>query len=120
MFIEALFQPLRLKSLELPNRIVMAPMTRSHSPGGAPPQAVSEYYARRAAGGVGLIISEGTVIERPASTNDPKVPHFWGEDALAGWKRVIDAVHAAGGRMAPQLWHVGSVRYPGAPWEPPG
>ena len=118
MSVDALFRPFRLKSIDLPNRIVMAPMTRSHSPGGVPGPDVAAYYRRRAAAGVGLIISEGTVIERPASSNDPKVPRFWGEDALAGWKRVIDEVHAAGGLMAPQLWHVGSVRSAGQTWEP--
>ena len=110
MSVDALFRPFKLKSLDLPNRIVMAPMTRSHSPGGVPGPDVAAYYRRRAAAGVGLIISEGTLIERPASGNDPKVPRFWGQDALAGWKRVIDQVHDAGGLMAPQLWHVGSVR----------
>ncbi len=120
MPLEALFRPFRLKSLELVNRIVMAPMTRSHSPGGVPGPDVAAYYARRARAGVGLIVSEGTVIERPASSNDPKVPRFWGEDALAGWKRVIDQVHAEGGKMAPQLWHVGSVRNPAQSWTPPG
>ena len=118
MSVDALFRPFRLKSLDLPNRIVMAPMTRSHSPGGVPGPDVAAYYRRRAEAGVGLIVSEGTLIERPASGNDPKVPRFWGEDALAGWKRVIDDVHAAGGLMAPQLWHVGSVRSRDQTWEP--
>ncbi|HEY5412708.1 MAG TPA: 12-oxophytodienoate reductase, partial [Caulobacteraceae bacterium] len=118
MSVEALFQPFRLKSLQLKNRIVMAPMTRSHSPGGLPTQAVADYYARRGGAEVGLIVSEGTAIERAASANDPQVPRFWGEDALAGWKRVIDEVHAAGGVMAPQLWHVGSVKSPNQTWEP--
>ena len=118
MSVESLFQPFRLKSLALKNRIVMAPMTRSFSPGGAPTPEVAAYYARRAAADVGLILSEGTVVERPASSNDPGVPRFWGEDALAGWKQVIDAVHAAGGRMAPQLWHVGAVRHPERAFEP--
>ena len=118
MSVDALFRPFRLKSLDLPNRIVMAPMTRSHSPGGVPGPDVAAYYRRRAEAGVGLIVSEGTLIERPASGNDPKVPRFWGEDALAGWKRVIDEVHAAGGLMAPQLWHVGSVRGRDQTWEP--
>ncbi len=120
MSVEALFRPFRLKSLELKNRIVMAPMTRSRSPGGVPTREVADYYARRAAAEVGLIVSEGTVIERPSSSNDPAVPRFWGEDALAAWKQVIDAVHAAGGVMAPQLWHVGAVRNVGSDWEPPG
>ena len=120
MSAEALFRPFKLKSLELKNRIVMAPMTRSRSPGGVPTREVADYYARRAGAEVGLIFSEGTGIERPSSLNDPMVPRFWGEDALQGWKRVIDAVHAAGGVMAPQLCHVGAVRNRGSDWEPPG
>ena len=100
-----LFQPFRLKSLELKNRMVMAPMTRSFSPGGVPASNVADYYARRAAGEVGLIVSEGTVVNRPASSNDPNIPRFYDEQPLRGWKAVIDKVHAAGGVMAPQLWH---------------
>jgi len=115
-----LFQPFVHKTLKLPNRIVMAPMTRSFSPGGVPTQAVAEYYRKRAAAAVGLIVSEGTVVERPASSNDPDVPRFWGDDALAGWQNVIDTVHGAGGAMAPQLWHVGAVRNRRTTWLPPG
>src|SRR5688500_17038225 len=92
-----LFQPFEFKGLSLKNRIVMAPMTRSFSPGGAPTPEVAAYYARRAAADVGFIISEGTGVNRPASLNDPDVPRFHGEAELAGWKRVIDQVHAAGG-----------------------
>jgi 2,4-dienoyl-CoA reductase-like NADH-dependent reductase (Old Yellow Enzyme family) len=113
---EALFRPFRHRSLDLPNRIVMAPMTRSMAPGGIPGEANSAYYRRRAEGGVGLILSEGTVVDRPSSRNDPGIPFFHGEAALAGWKGVIDAVHAAGGRMGPQLWHTGAT-FSG--WEPP-
>ena len=116
---QALFQPFTLKSLHLPNRIVMAPMTRSFSPGGVPNDAVAEYYRKRAASAVGLIVSEGTVVERPAASNDPNVPRFWGDDALAGWQKVIDTVHGAGGLMAPQLWHVGAVRNRRLEWQPP-
>jgi 2,4-dienoyl-CoA reductase-like NADH-dependent reductase (Old Yellow Enzyme family) len=104
-----LFQPFRLKSLTLKNRIVMAPMTRSFSPGRVPTAAVAEYYARRSEGEVGLIVSEGTVVNRPASSNDPDIPHFYGEKSLDGWKKVINKVHAGGGVMAPQLWHMGVV-----------
>ncbi|QMW22569.1 NADH:flavin oxidoreductase [Sandaracinobacteroides saxicola] len=107
MSTDALFQPFHSRNLTLPNRIVMAPMTRSFSPGGIPGANVADYYARRA--GVGLIVTEGTVVNRPGAANDPNVPHFHGEDALAGWARVVEAVHAAGGRIAPQLWHVGSA-----------
>lgn len=116
----SLFRPFRLKSLELKNRIVMAPMTRSHSPQGVPGQDVAGYYRRRAEGGVGLILSEGTVVDRPAAKNDPKVPDFHGEAALAGWKRVIEEVHQAGGRMGPQIWHVGAVGAARNDWTPPG
>lgn len=108
-----LFDPLKIGGLELPNRIVMAPMTRSFSPGGIPGQNVVDYYRRRAEGGVGLIVTEGTWIPHWSASNDPNVPAFHGEEALAGWKRVVDAVHAAGGRIAPQLWHVGQVTKPG-------
>ena len=113
-----LFEPFRLKSLELKNRIVMAPMTRSFSPGGVPTPKVAEYYARRAEGEVGLIITEGTVINRPASSNDPNIPHCYGEDALHGWKGVVDAVHTAGGLIAPQIWHMGVVAPNQSGWLP--
>ncbi|MDT8990512.1 NADH:flavin oxidoreductase [Curvibacter sp. APW13] len=114
-----LFTPFQHKTLKLPNRIVMAPMTRSFSPNGVPGADVAEYYRKRAAAAVGLIVSEGTVVERPSSRNDPGVPFFWGEEALAGWKNVIDTVHGAGGLMAPQLWHVGAARNPRTTWTAP-
>ena len=107
---DVLFRPFKLKGLNVPNRVVMAPMTRSFSPGGIPTEDVARYYRRRAEGAVGFIISEGTGVDRPASLNDPNVPRFHGEKELAGWRRVVDEVHAAGGLMAPQLWHVGAVR----------
>ncbi|KTF68118.1 NADH:flavin oxidoreductase [Sphingomonas sp. HT-1] len=107
---DVLFRPFRIKSLDLPNRIVMAPMTRTFAPEGIPGDANAAYYRRRADGGVGLILSEGTVIDRPASRNHPGIPFFHGDAALAGWKTVIDEVHAAGGKMAPQIWHTGSTR----------
>ncbi|PKU23572.1 NADH:flavin oxidoreductase [Telmatospirillum siberiense] len=115
---DILFRPFRVKSLDLKNRIVMAPMTRSFAPNGVPGEANAAYYKRRAEGEVGLILSEGTVIDRPASRNDPGIPFFHGEAALAGWKRVIDAVHGAGGRMGPQIWHVGSVASFMTEWVP--
>jgi 2,4-dienoyl-CoA reductase-like NADH-dependent reductase (Old Yellow Enzyme family) len=114
-----LFRPFQLKSLELKNRIVMAPMTRSFSPGGVPAANVADYYSRRAEGEVGLIISEGTVINRPAASNDPNIPHFYGGKPLRGWKAVIDQVHSRGGVMAPQLWHMGVVAPRDSGWLPP-
>ena len=115
-----LFTPFTFKGLTLPNRIVMAPMTRSFSPGGVATNEVAAYYRRRAEGQVGLIVSEGTGVDRPASLNDPNIPRFHGEAELAAWKTVIDEVHAAGGLMAPQLWHVGAVRSRSETWQPPG
>lgn len=100
-----LFQPYDLGSVKLKNRIVMAPMTRGMAPEGIPGQANADYYRRRAEGDVGLILSEGTVINRPVSRNEPGIPFFHGDAALAGWQAVIDAVHQAGGRMGPQIWH---------------
>ncbi|HSC84930.1 MAG TPA: 12-oxophytodienoate reductase, partial [Pseudomonas sp.] len=107
---QALFQPFRLGNMELPTRVVMAPMTRSFSPGGVPNAKVVEYYRRRAAAGVGLIVTEGTTVNHKAANGYPNVPRFYGGDALAGWKQVVDAVHAEGGKIVPQLWHVGNVR----------
>lgn len=120
MAADVLFQPFSFKGLNLKNRFVMAPMTRSFSPGGVPTEEVAQYYKRRAAAEVGLIVSEGTGVNRPASLNDKNVPRFHGEKELAGWKRVIEAVHEAGGAMAPQLWHVGAVRTRDPEWTPPG
>jgi 2,4-dienoyl-CoA reductase-like NADH-dependent reductase (Old Yellow Enzyme family) len=107
--VSSLFEPFRIKSLALKNRIVMAPMTRSRAPEGIPGEANAAYYRRRAENEVGLILSEGTVIDRPASRNEAGIPFFHGEAALAGWRGVIEAVHAAGGKMGPQIWHVGSA-----------
>ncbi len=110
---DTLFRPADLGKLTLKNRIAMAPMTRTWSPGNVPNSKVVEYYRRRAEGGVGLIITEGTFVDHPAASGYPNVPAFYGEDALAGWKKVVDAVHAEGGKIAPQLWHVGGIRRPG-------
>ena len=120
MSLDKLFSPYTVKNLTLPNRIVMAPMTRSQSPGGVATAEVASYYARRAAADVGLIVTEGTGVDRPVSVNDAKVPRFHGDESLAAWKSVVDAVHAVGGKIAPQLWHVGSVKNPQPDWVPPG
>ncbi|MDV7698799.1 NADH:flavin oxidoreductase [Chryseobacterium soli] len=107
---DALFSPFSYKNLQLKNRVVMAPMTRAQSDNGVPTQQIADYYARRAASDVGLILSEGTVINRPGSKNMQNIPDFYGTEALQGWKNVIDAVHANGGKMGPQIWHVGDTR----------
>lgn len=113
-----LFQPFESAKLALTNRIVMAPMTRNMAPGGVPGKPNAEYYARRAAGGVGLILSEGTVIERPASRNMEHIPFFHSAEPLGGWQGVIEAVHAAGGKMGPQVWHTGAVPSPDGGFRP--
>lgn len=109
---DTLFRPIDIGGLYLANRIVMAPMTRCFSPGGVPGENVAAYYRRRAEGGVGLIVTEGTWIPHRAASNDDSAPRFYGGDALAGWKHVVDEVHAVGGKIAPQLWHVGLSRKP--------
>lgn len=101
-----LFASFQIGSLTLRNRIAMAPMTREMAPGGVPTAAMAAYYARRAAGGVGLVISEGAP-PCPAGAFSSAVPRFWGGEALAGWRRVVAAVHAEGAAFFPQLWHVG-------------
>ena len=115
MNVSSLFQPFIYKSLHLRNRFVMAPMTRAQSPDGMPTDKVVGYYARRAGAEVGLILSEGTVINRPSSKNLKDIPDFYGA-SLAEWKKVIEEVHARGGAMGPQIWHVGQMPYG---WEPP-
>jgi 2,4-dienoyl-CoA reductase-like NADH-dependent reductase (Old Yellow Enzyme family) len=116
---DVLFQPFTAGSLKLPNRIVMAPMTRSFSPNGIPTEKVAAYYRRRAEDGVGLILSEGTGIGRDGSRNDENIPKFYGEEPLQGWSNVINAVHEAGGRMGPQIWHVGGAPNSRSQWQQP-
>lgn len=111
--VRPLFEPIAIGDLSLRNRIVMAPMTRSMSVGGVPGEDVAAYYRRRAENDVALILTEGTAIDHPASANDPSVPRFYGDDALAAWARIVAAVHDQGGRIMPQLWHVGMMRKPG-------
>jgi 2,4-dienoyl-CoA reductase-like NADH-dependent reductase (Old Yellow Enzyme family) len=109
-----LFETLTCGELQLRNRIVMAPMTRRFSPNGVHGPSHAQYYRRRAEGGVGLIITEGTWIDTPVSGFFDDVPQFFGPAALAGWQSVCDEVHAAGAKIMPQLWHVGMQRAPGA------
>lgn len=116
MNLESLFTPFIYKGLTLRNRFVMAPMTRAFAADGIPTTQITDYYTRRAAGQVGLILTEGTVIDRPSSKNLNDIPNFYGNEALAGWKQVADSVHASGGAIAPQIWHVGNTPYG---WEPP-
>lgn len=107
---DSLFSPYSLAGLDLPNRIVMPPMTRSRAsqPGDVPNELMAEYYAQRA--GAGLIVSEGTWIS-PLGKGYAWTPGIHTPEQLAGWRKVTAAVHAAGGRIFAQLWHVGRLSH---------
>lgn len=111
--LDNLFQPFSCGSLTTANRIVLAPMTRCFSPANIPGEDVAAYYRRRAEHGVGLVVTEGTWIDCAGAGDVPDVPNFHGEEALAGWQRVAQEVHAAGGKIAPQLWHTGLCAWEG-------
>lgn len=106
----SLFRPLDLGPLHLPNRVVMAPLTRSRSsqPGNVPNELMATYYAQRAS--AGLIVSEATQIS-PQGQGYSFTPGIHSEAQVDGWRRVTDAVHAAGGHMVLQLWHVGRMSH---------
>ncbi|MBI1393293.1 MAG: 12-oxophytodienoate reductase [Alphaproteobacteria bacterium] len=108
--VDILFKPFEHGNIAVPNRIVMAPMTRSFSPGHAPNDDVVAYYRRRAAAGVGLILSEGVSPNATTATGTPNVPNLVFDEAKAGWRKVADAVKAAGGKMGLQIWHEGPYR----------
>jgi N-ethylmaleimide reductase len=105
-----LFTPVQIGALTLPNRIVMAPMTRNRAAAGNVPGALAAtYYAQRAS--AGLIISEAAQV-MPEGQGYPATPGIHSDDQVAGWRKVTEAVHDAGGRMFLQLWHVGRVSHP--------
>lgn len=105
-----LFDPLQLGDIQIPNRVVMAPLTRmrSQQPGNIPHALNAEYYAQRA--GAGLIISEATQISQQGQ-GYPGTPGIHSDAQVAGWKLVTDAVHAKGGKIVLQLWHVGRISH---------
>ncbi len=105
-----LFEPLTIGSLTLPNRIIMAPLTRMRSkqPGNIPHELNAEYYAQRAS--AGLIISEATQVSQQGQ-GYPATPGIHSPEQVQGWKLVTDAVHQAGGRIFLQLWHVGRISH---------
>ena len=107
-----LFSPTRAGAIDLATRIVMAPLTRNRAPGATPTPLMAEYYAQRANPdtGAGLIISEGTAIS-PQAQGYADVPGLYGTEQLDGWKKVTQAVHAQGGKIVCQLWHVGRVSH---------
>jgi 2,4-dienoyl-CoA reductase-like NADH-dependent reductase (Old Yellow Enzyme family) len=105
-----LFDPLEVGELKLPNRLVMAPLTRCRASDGRVPNALmSEYYAQRAS--AGLVISEATSVS-PMGVGYPDTPGIWSREQVEGWKLVTRAIHNAGGRILLQLWHVGRMSDP--------
>ena len=105
-----LFSPYKLGPLSLPNRIVMAPMTRNRAGAGNAPTALNAtHYAQRA--GAGLIVAEASQVS-PQGIGYPGTPGIHSAEQIAGWTLVTDAVHAAGGRIYLQLWHVGRISHP--------
>lgn len=110
MTLSPLFAPVSLGALHLPNRVIMAPLTRARATEEHVPTAMmAEYYAQRA--DCGLIISEATAVD-PLGMGWYRAPGIWSEDMVAGWRGVTEAVHAAGGRMVAQLWHMGRLVLP--------
>ena len=105
-----LFTPLQMGAWSLPNRIIMAPLTRCRAVDGRVPNPLmEEYYTQRAS--AGLIVSEATAVD-PMGVGYPDTPGIWSEAQVEGWKRVTAAVHAKGGRMLLQLLHVGRISDP--------
>jgi 2,4-dienoyl-CoA reductase-like NADH-dependent reductase (Old Yellow Enzyme family) len=105
-----LFDPIRIGSIDCPNRVLMAPLTRGRATReGVPTPIMATYYAQRAS--AGLIISEGTGVSREG-LGWPNAPGLWTDEQVEGWKPVIEAVHRAGGRIVAQLWHMGRLVHP--------
>src|SRR5688500_13916254 len=113
---QTLLSPYRLGTLELPNRAVMAPMTRNRATGHLPNPRMAQYYEQRAE--AGLIVTEATQVA-PESIAYPDTPGIHDEAQVAGWEGVTRAVHASGGRIFLQLWHVGRIAHPAFPGAEP-
>ena len=107
---DALFQPIQLGAIAAPNRILMAPLTRGRADAGAVPNAMmGEYYRQRA--GAGLILTEATGIS-VEGLGWPSAPGIWNEAQTEAWKPIVAGVHAAGGRIVLQMWHMGRTVHP--------
>ena len=105
-----LFEPLKIGSLTIPNRIIMAPLTRARAHDGrVPNELMAKYYSQRAS--AGLILSEATAVD-PMGVGYANTPGIWSEAQVAGWRKITEAVHAKGGRIFMQLWHVGRISHP--------
>lgn len=112
-----LFEPLTIRGMTVPHRFVMSPMTRGFCPSGSPGDDVREYYERRAEADVGLIITEAISTDHPVASGisaigEKDLPFIHTPEAAAGWKRIVDSVHARGALIMPQFWHQGAMRMP--------
>jgi 2,4-dienoyl-CoA reductase-like NADH-dependent reductase (Old Yellow Enzyme family) len=121
--VAALFEPLTIRSLTVANRFVMSPANRNSSPDGVPDEELAQYFRRRVDGGIGLVTVGGVGVDHPASVGAGEgrgcaIPVVHGEAALAGWRRVVELAHAGGGKIVPQLWHMGVMREPGTGYHP--
>ena len=111
-FMTSLFEPLQVGRIHLANRVVMAPLTRNRAPGAIPTPLMVTYYTQRAdpKNGAGLIVTEATAISHQGQGYSD-VPGIWSDEQVAAWKKVTDSVHAVGGKIVVQLWHVGRVSH---------
>ncbi|TFK21234.1 flavo protein NADH-dependent oxidoreductase [Coprinopsis marcescibilis] len=112
--VTSLFQPLKVGSITIQNRIQMSALTRNRAPNTVPTELMKDYYVQRARGGAGLIVTEGTLITRQG-TEWEYVPGIWSPEQVSGWKKITDAVHTEGTYIYAQLWHLGRVSHPDAP-----
>ncbi|KAG6840733.1 hypothetical protein C0991_004751 [Blastosporella zonata] len=110
----ALFSPLKVGSVTIRNRVAMSALTRNRALGTIPNDIMAEYYGQRAAGGVALIASEGTLVSRQG-TEWPHAPGIWSKEQVNAWKKIVNTVHNNGAFIYAQLWHVGRVAHPDAP-----
>jgi N-ethylmaleimide reductase len=106
---DALFTPTRLGEIAIANRTVMAPLTRNRAPDLLPTDLMVDYYRQRAS--AGLIVTEGTQIS-PMAQGYAWTPGIYSAEQVAGWRKIVEAVHGAGGKIVPQLWHVGRISHP--------
>jgi N-ethylmaleimide reductase len=108
----SLFDPIQVGAMHLANRVVMAPLTRNRAPGAIPTALMATYYTQRAdpKNGAGLIVTEATAISHQGQGYSD-VPGIWSDEQVAAWRKITDSVHAAGGKIVVQLWHVGRVSH---------
>jgi len=114
MSFKSITAPLAIGDITIKNRVGMSALTRNRAPHTYPTDLMKEYYVQRVLGGAGLIVTEGTLVARQG-TEWQHAPGIWDAEQVTGWKKIVDAVHEAGGHIYAQLWHVGRVSHPDAP-----